>query len=214
MRRKELRRPRRRRLPSSEFARASLSRCPASLSHAGPSRFNSRSFVTCDCLVGIQGQEMRRQELAPGGSSGLGDRSRGGGRTAGSAGVVCVGGGDQVPSLGTHRDRVCASDAGPCRCQRQRGGRVTALLCFPAVHCRPRARGRFCRRGAARPGPSGRDSRGGSEPDDPRKLGEGGQLRGRLLASFSPHLLKPRALALEVAAHPEGVAQPWACVCR
>lgn len=128
--------------------------------------------------------------------------------------VVCVGGGDQAPSLGTHRDRVCASDAGPCRCQRQRGGQVTALLCFPAVHCRPRARGRFCRRGAARPGPSGRDSRGGSEPDDPRKLGEGGQLRGRLLASFSPHLLKPRALALEVAAHPEGVAQPWACVCR
>lgn len=86
VRRKELRRPRRRRLPSSEFACASLSRCPASLSHAGPSRFNSLSFVTCDCLVGIQGQEMRRQELAPGGSSGLGDRSRGGGRTAGSAG--------------------------------------------------------------------------------------------------------------------------------
>lgn len=66
--------------------------------------------------------------------------------------VVCVGGGDQVPSLGTHRDRVCASDAGPCRCQRQRGGRVTALLCFPAVHCRPRAPGSFLqkRRGQAR----------------------------------------------------------------
>lgn len=86
VRRREPQRPRRRLSRHPWSWSASLSCRLASLSHAGPSRFNSRSFVTRYCRVGIQGEDMHKQELASAGSSGLGGRSQGGGRTAGSAG--------------------------------------------------------------------------------------------------------------------------------